>query len=294
MIKSKDIINYMEDNGIPYITNLTGEEIIEGYSALNNYKIGTLTWVKKQENINYLPENVALVITEKDIDIKDTCYIKVENSKKLFFSIIERFFGGFYMPPKCGQGTYLGPSVKLGENVRIGFNCSIDGDITIGDNTIIYNNVSIIGKVSIGSKCVIQSGVVIGDEGYSYTEDSDHVKTMNRQFGGVTIGDDVLIGANSVVQNGAIDDTYIGDGCKISGASFISHNVRLGKNSAVIVSVMHGSSSAEENAYIVSSTVRNQKSIGKNAFVGLGSVVINDIPDDQIVVGSPAKPFKKE
>ena len=33
--------------------------------------------------------------------------------------------------------------------------------------------------------------------------------------------------------------------------------------------------------------------IGKDAIVGMGSVVYNDIPDDVIAVGNPARPMRK-
>lgn len=288
-----DFFDYLNSIGYDYESNADPNEVICGFSSINNYRKGTFTWVKKQENASIIPNDVTLVITEKNIKLVNKQFIKVDNSKKIFFELIDHFFSTVYQPPKLGKGTFIGKDVKLGNNVKIGHNCSIDGNIFIDDDTTIFNNVSIIGKVNIGKKCVIQSGVLIGDEGYSYTEDSYHKKTMNRQFGGVTIGNDVLIGAGTIVQNGAIDDTSIGDGCKISGASFISHNVNLGDNVAVIVSTMHGSSAAKNNAYIVSSTVRNQKTIGENTLVGLGSVVVNDIGDNLVVTGYPAKPFNK-
>ena len=53
-------------------------------------------------------------------------------------------------------------------------------------------------------------------------------KGAHFEFGGVTIGDDVEIGANTTVDRGALDDTVIGDGCKIDNLVQIAHNCRGG------------------------------------------------------------------
>ena len=39
--------------------------------------------------------------------------------------------------------------------------------------------------------------------------------------------------------------------------------------------------------------VRNQCQVGKDAFVGLGAIVVKDVDDNTTVVGNPARPFKK-
>ena len=54
---------------------------------------------------------------------------------------MEHFYGEAENRPAIGQFTYLSPQVKLGRNVRIGHNCTLDGDITIGDDTVIWNGV---------------------------------------------------------------------------------------------------------------------------------------------------------
>ena len=74
---------------------------------------------------------------------------------------------------------------------------------------------SIVNKVSIGSNCVIQSGVVIGHDGFSYSEDPERNKRMIKHHGGVVIGNDVFVGSNTAIARGTIDDTVIGDGTKI-------------------------------------------------------------------------------
>ena len=55
-----------------------------------------------------------------------------------------------------------------------------------------------------------------------------------------------------------------------------------------------GSVHVGENAYIAGDIIRNQCTIGENAFVGLGAVVVKDVPADITVIGNPAKPYNKK
>lgn len=293
----KDILNYLNKEEIVY--QFIGDEnaSVEGFSSLSNYKIGSFTWVKKRENIpNHLDCNsVELVFTNEDLNQLFRNSIITQESKRAFFSSIEHFYSNDDSRPPVGSFTYIGPKVKLGKNVRIGHNCTLDGDITIGDSTVIWNNVSIINKVTIGSNCEIQSGAVIGHDGFGYTEDDNHIKTMVKHFGGVSIGNNVLISSNVCVCRGTIDDTIISNGAKIDNLSHIAHNCKLGFNSALAFPCwLGGSSTLQDNAYVAAGVIRNQCIVGENGFVGMGAIVTKNVQPDTIVVGNPAKPFKKE
>ena len=221
--------------------------------------------------------------------------IETSQSKHAFFSAMEHFYGENEKRPAIGQFTYLSPQVKLGKNVRIGHNCTLDGDITIGDDTVIWNGVTIVNHVTIGSQCEIKSGAVIGHDGYAYTEDASHKKTMVKHFGGVTIGNDVLIGENLCISRGTIDDTTLEDGVKLDALGHVAHNCYFERNSAMAVPCsVSGSVHVGENAYIAGDIIRNQCSVGDNAFVGLGAVVVKDVPADTTVIGNPAKPYNKK
>ena len=57
------------------------------------------------------------------------------------------------------------------------------------------------------------------------------------QLGGVRLGDDVEIGANTTIDRGALDDTVIGDGCKLDNQIQVAHNVRIGAHTAIAACV---------------------------------------------------------
>ena len=146
--------------------------------------------------------------------------------------------------------------------------------------------------MTIGNNCVIQTGAIIGHDDFAYTEDECHRKKMIKHYGGVDIGNDVYFGPACIVNRGTIDDTVVGDGCKIDARCIVSHNVNLGKNSTLIAgSILHGSVKTGNNVYIASAIIKNQLYLGENAFVGLGSVVTKDVEENTTVAGIPAKPL---
>jgi UDP-3-O-[3-hydroxymyristoyl] glucosamine N-acyltransferase LpxD len=289
-----DILQFMRDKGVPYSFSGDETEEVEYFSALNNYKPGSFTWISSQKNI---PEGLdlsalQLVIASEGVTGNFRNVIYTPRSKYAFFSTMEHFYAKAETRPAIGQFTYLSPQVKLGKDVYIGHNCTLDGEITIGDGTVIENGVTIENRVSVGKNCVIQSGCRMGGDGFAYSEDEDHIKTMVKHFGGIVIGDEVYIGANCVIDRSEIDDTIIESGCKLDPLSHVAHNVHLEKNCTVIsCSNLMGSVHAGENAYISTSIVRNQCHIGKNATVGMGAVVVKDVLEGATVVGNPARPF---
>lgn len=297
-MKIKEILDFLQAARIPFSFTGDPEREVDRFSSLSQYREGTFTWIKKQENIPVGMDltGLALVFVAEDVDAGGAPnVIRTPESKHAFFSSIEHFFAQPEERSAVGQFTYIGPRVKLGRNVRIGHNCTLDGDITIGDGTVIWNNVVIINRVTIGRNCEIQSGTVIGHDGYGYTEDTRHHKTMVKHFGGVIIEDDVLLGMNNVIARGVIDDTVIGRGTKMADLCHIGHNNRVGEDVAFISGcVVNGSCKIRDHAYIATSVLRNQCTIGEDAFVGLGAVVVKDVAPGQTVVGNPAKPFIKK
>lgn len=297
-MKIFEILDFLKTEGIPF--SFTGDEAgsVDGFSSLTHYKSGSFTWIKKQGNIpeGFELSRLALAFVSKDVDAGPaTNVIRTAESKRAFFSAIEHFYAQEEERPAVGQFTYISPGVKLGRNVRIGHNCTLDGDITIGDGTVIWNNVVIINRVIIGEDCDIHSGAVIGHDGYAYTEDADHKKVMVKHFGGVSIGDRVLIGENVCISRGTIDDTVLESGVKVDTLGHIAHNCWLEENTALLGPCrINGSVHVGRNGYLAGSIIRNQCIIGENAFIGLGAVVVKNVEPDQTVVGNPAKTFTRK
>ena len=121
---------------------------------------------------------------------------------------------------RIGRGTEIGPGSVLGKGAQIGENCWIASGVHIAAGCIVGNN------------AVIHSGTVIGADGFGFAPGPDGWRKVP-QLGIVRIGHDVEIGANSTIDRGALDDTVIGDGCKLDNLVHIAHNCRIGAHTVM-------------------------------------------------------------
>lgn len=87
--------------------------------------------------------------------------------------------------------------------------------------------------------------------------------------------------------------TKIGDNNIIMAHSHIGHDACIGSYCEISTgSVIGGYCQIEDGVKLkLNTTIRNRKTVGGGALVGMGSVVVHDVPPGQIVVGNPAKPF---
>ena len=195
------------------------------------------------------------------------------------------------MPFQIVNGAYICEGAVIGKNCDIFPDAYIDSEVVIGDNCYIGSGVKLLGSVKIGNDCIIRENTVIGSDGLTTRRDEKGKVVTIPQFGGVTIEDNVQIGANTVIGKGAIDDTLIHTGCRVDNCCFISHNVQLGEDTLVVgETIMFGSSSTGKQAFISgNSTIRDGVAIGEKALVGMGSVVVKAVPDGGVVKGNPAK-----
>jgi UDP-3-O-[3-hydroxymyristoyl] glucosamine N-acyltransferase len=122
--------------------------------------------------------------------------------------------------------------VVIGERALIGANVYIGKNSKIGADSRILANATICANVIVGERVIIHPGAVIGADGFGQAYDAG-VWVKVPQIGGVRLGDDVEIGANTTVDCGAIDDTVIEDGVKLDNQIQIGHNVRIGAHTVI-------------------------------------------------------------
>lgn len=289
-IKVKDILKWARVEG--YSIEYIGDQNISfcEFSSLSHYKKGSLTWINLKNPVD--KEVLAAIhcaIIQKGVKtIPDNCFI-AEESKRFFFSVLENFFSDKCTSLAEREHSYIGREVKLGKNVKIGCNCTLDGNITIGDNTIIEHNVTVINKVVIGHDCIIHSGAVIGKDGFGYSFDMEHIPQKVKHFGGVRIGDRVEIGCNCSIDRGTIDDTQIANDVKIDSLVIIGHNNRIEEGVIIVgCTEIGGSCEIGEKSYIApQAVIKNKTSIGKESFIGMGVVVTEDLDAYSSSVGCP-------
>jgi UDP-3-O-[3-hydroxymyristoyl] glucosamine N-acyltransferase len=146
-------------------------------------------------------------------------------------------------------------------------------------------------RIQIGNNVYRDRGVVIGSEGFGYERNEKGEIEKFPHIGGVIIGNDVDIGANTCIDRGSLEDTVIGDGTKIDNLVHVGHNAKIGKHVLITaLSLIGGSAEIGDYATIWSAAViKDHVRIGHHAIIGAGAVVIKDVKPYETVVGVPAR-----
>ena len=131
-----------------------------------------------------------------------------------------------------GAGTYVGRQVKLGKGVAIGAGCYIGDAVELGAASRLHARVTVYSGCRLGARVLVHSGAVIGADGFGLALDEDRWRKIP-QTGGVLIGDDVEVGANTCIDRGALDNTVVEEGVKLDNLIQIGHNVRIGAHTAI-------------------------------------------------------------
>ena len=135
-----------------------------------------------------------------------------------------------------GPGVVIEQGAVIAAGVCIGAQCFIGARTRIGAGGWLAPRVTLYHDVRIGQRVSIQSGAVIGSEGFGFANDQGQWEKI-AQIGGVLIGDDVEIGANTTIDRGALSDTVIGNGVKLDNQIQIAHNVQVGDHTAMAACV---------------------------------------------------------
>ena len=205
-----------------------------------------------------------------------------------------------------GTDASIGPNVVIGENCVIKNGCTISAgtvigpNCTMGDGCHLYPNVTLNDGVHLGNRVIIHAGAVIGSDGFGIAFASDKESggwEKVPQIGGVTIGDDCEIGANSCVDRGAIDDTILEADVRIDNQVQIGHNVHIGAHTAVAGSTgIAGSTRIGRYCLIAGKVgISGHLTIADKSTIAAGSNVLKDIDQaGQTWSGSiPAQPIRQ-
>ncbi len=158
--------------------------------------------------------------------------------------------------------------------------CYIDPDAHIGPGALLR------------SHTVITAGAFIGD----------HFTTGNgAQIQAATIGDNVTVGTLAVVEGGAVvcDNVTIHTGAFVCSLTHLGEGVWIGPHVTFTnTKYPHTPTSPTERVGArvkrgarigANATILPGVTIGIDALVGAGSVVVSDVPDGAVVAGNPAK-----
>jgi UDP-3-O-[3-hydroxymyristoyl] glucosamine N-acyltransferase len=291
----------------------TRDLLITTVAPLTDATADQLSFLSNRKYASQLAQTRAgAILVPKNLEGDDQRWIRVDDPYFAISRIMTRWFGARPMPKGISPQASIAPCAKLGTNVAVGHfvtigesvvignnvtvfqGVSIEAGSSIGDDCIIYPNAVIYDGTRIGHRCIIHAGVIIGSDGYGFAmHDGKHHKIP--QIGIVRIEDDVEIGAGTTIDRAALGETVIGEGTKIDNLVQIGHNVKIGKH-CLLVSQVGIAGSTELGDYVSvagQSGFSGHLKIGHRVQVAAKSAVLEDVPDDTKVMGSPALPFNE-
>lgn len=263
---------------------------ITGVCTIEKSQPGCITFLTNPLYRKYLASTAAgaVILSEKDIVDAPINMVVTRNPHYVYAKIAEFFDDkpvaapgihptvilgeGAQVDPSASIGAYsvIGAHVKVAAHVVIGSHCSVGDFSELNEACHLDPRVTIYHNVKIGKRSRIMSGAVIGSDGFGFANQKGSWHKVP-QLGGVIIGDDVDIGANTTIDRGAVEETVIEDGAKLDNLIQVAHNVRIGANTVIAGCVG-----------IAGSAV-----IGKNCMIG-GASCINGhikITDNVMITG---------
>lgn len=151
---------------------------------------------------------------------------------------------GIHPSASIAAGAQIDPAASIGAfcvvehgarvdaGALLGPHCIIGRDCVVGAQSRLVARVTLVQDVRLGKRVLVHPGAVLGADGFGLAFERDHwIKVP--QLGGVVIGDDCEIGANTTIDRGALGDTVLEEDVRLDNQIQIAHNVRIGAHSAL-------------------------------------------------------------
>ena len=204
--------------------------------------------------------------------------------------------------------SYMEKLVEKGVTIIDSNSTYIDESVSIESGTIVHPSTYILGDSEISSNCIIGPNSTISNTKISKKSNILYSIVLDSIIGeNSNIGPFSYIRNNSIIENNVeignfveVKASKIGNYSKSKHLSYlgditIENNVNIGAGfvSANYDGKFKHKSTIKQNSFVGSnSTIVSPVEINKNAIVGAGSVVIDDVSEHSKVVGVPAKKIK--
>ncbi len=279
------------------------EATAEGLSFLANPKYERFIYETKAGGVivslDFMPKS-PVQSTLLRVEDPYTAFSKLLEFYQSFVSGIdeEREEPSFIHPTaSIGEGTRIGAFAYIAKNAKIGKNCLIHphayigAGAVLGDNCTLWPGARIAHLCELGNNCNIQHNAVIGSDGFGFAP-GEHGYTKVAQTGNVVLGDNVDVGANTCIDRATLGSTKIANGVKLDNLVQIAHNVEIGEHT-----VMVGQSGVAGSTKIGSFCmfggqvgISGHLTIGNKVKAAAQTGISKSLPDDSVVMGSPAMP----
>ena len=265
--------------------------------------IGAVIYCEKAADLGLLEhKRFGLCFIARDAEPPPNCPVGRVAAPRAAFAITAsrlhrplepaRRMTAFAAGARVAETAFVADTAEIGENVRIGHHVYIGPGVRIGAGGVIEAG-AVVAHALIGGEVKILPGARIGQDGFGFVPGPDGPVKVP-QLGRVVIGVGVEIGANTTIDRGALDDTVIGDGCKIDNLVQIGHNVRLGRGCIIAAQTGISGSCVIGDGVMMGGQVglADHLTVGAGAQLAAGSGLMRDVPPGEKWGGRPARPVK--
>jgi UDP-3-O-[3-hydroxymyristoyl] glucosamine N-acyltransferase len=131
-----------------------------------------------------------------------------------------------------GPFCTIASSAVVEDGAMLGPHCVIGESCVVGAQARLVARVTLVTRVRLGKRVLVHPGAVLGADGFGIANDhGEWVKVP--QLGGVRVGDDCEIGANTTVDRGALEDTVLEEDVRLDNQIQVAHNVVIGAHTAI-------------------------------------------------------------
>ena len=216
---------------------------------------------------------------------------------------------------RLGKNVVIAPGALVEEDVVLGNNVVVHADVVIRHGTTVFDNAVLgrppqvagiiqrapnpnLGRLEIGENCVIGAGAVIyvgtsiGDN--TLIGDLTCIREECRIGNQVVIGRGVMLNYNIEVRDRAriMDSSHFGGDMVVEEDAFVGPHVSSANDNTIGLRsnpIRQGPRICRGASIGVGAILLAAITIGEQAIIGAGAVVLTDIPPRTIAVGLPAK-----
>lgn len=267
-----------------------GERWIEGVGTLSHATAQQISFLANPRYRSELASTraAAVVIAKADAEFAQGDVLLSRNPYADFARISQCFERRAAVPPGIHPSAVVATGARVAASASIGPLCVIDGNAEIeagaeigpgcligpgcvvGAQSRLVGRVTLVERVRLGQRVLIHPGAVLGADGFGLAMDAGHWLKVP-QLGGVVIGDDCEIGANTTIDRGAMEDTVLEEDVRLDNQIQIGHNVFIGAHTAIA------------GCAAIAGSAR----VGRNCLIGGAAGIIGHIEiADRVVVGA--------
>jgi UDP-3-O-[3-hydroxymyristoyl] glucosamine N-acyltransferase len=295
-LRIPSIIEILKREGIEVTVQGSHHIIVDHLCTLENADRNSIAYYvgKDQNSLAHLQESVLICLP--GVIPRNPNITRLETDEpQLAFYIVAQYFGPLLEEASIHATVVIHPEAIVHPSANIGAYSILEKCI-IGEGAVIHSNVQIYKNTKIGKGVTIEASSCIGATGQMWTWAKDGKKWILPQLGKTIIMDDCFIGSNVTIARGALHDTIIGKGCRISHGSMIGHNCNFGEETFISngVAISGGVTTGKYCFLGTGSRYRSGVILGNNITAGVGAVVVeNFLEDNLIIAGVPAKIIKR-